>query len=115
MSTEETSVKQLKISQIELTGPIATRGNAALNLIATNIHRDIRNLEALDPIMSEDGKKSDHKCLAFSTTLENSDRFRWVHVMAQKKTPESKGTRFLIGGLEKKNGMTSMKEAIPKK
>ena len=73
---------------IELTRPIATRGNAALNLTATNIHHEIKNIEALDPIMSEDGKKSDHKCLAFSTTLENSDRFKWVHVMAQKKTPE---------------------------
>ena len=98
---------------IELTRPIATRGNATLNLTATNIHREIENIEALNPIMSKDGEKRDHKCLTLSTTLENSDRFKWVYVMSPKKTP--KGDEIFDGGLEKKNGMTSMKEAIPKK
>ena len=54
----------------------STRGEAKLDLVATNFETEIDSLITMPPLVSYVGKKSDHSILVACASFRNSDRFK---------------------------------------
>ena len=67
---------------------LISRGRSDLDIIATNIGKEITEKKAMPPLESEDDRASDHEVLVVSSELERIDRFNWVITYQRKITTE---------------------------
>ena len=71
------------------TGP--TRGDNTLDLVFTNALGEVTEAVVLDPLEAEDGKTSDHRCVAISTKFPKTRDFQWIKKTARKRSDEADG------------------------
>ena len=67
-----------------------TRGNALLDIVATNLGEQITNIENRDPLSAPDGRKSDHDSVLLEAEIDVSDRFEWKIFYTRPQTPWGK-------------------------
>ena len=63
-----------------------TRGDAKLDLMATNFESDIEAVSLYSPLHTEDGKTSDHGVLIVKASLCQSDRFTTRRIQVRPRT-----------------------------
>ena len=68
---------------IKMTHTAPTRNDAVLDVLATNFHNDISEVEIREPLETEDGRTSDHMTLFVSANLTNEARFLWKTITSR--------------------------------
>lgn len=63
-----------------------TRGQATLDIVASNFDKTATTLTTRSPLSTEDGKLSDHSVLHICTNFTNSDRFTKSTTFSRKRT-----------------------------
>ena len=64
----------------------ATRGNATLDIMYTNIGAYIKEPRVLPPLASANGSESDHRCVTACATLPAQNSFQWVVKYTRKRS-----------------------------
>ena len=63
-----------------------TRGGVVLDIIATNLPLEATEAHIREPLVSEEGNKSDHKVIFVESQDVNSDRFTKIRYKVRKRT-----------------------------